>query len=247
MMRYGERTDVKPLDGRMALVTGGTRGIGAAIAERLVQDGARVKITGTSSGASHPATIEYHAIDFTDRRGVDAFAAEAASWQIDILVNNAGINAISPFAEIAVADFDRIQDVNVRTPMLLCRSVVPGMRAKRWGRIVNIASIFGLVSREQRASYSTSKFALDGLTTALAIEVAADGVLANCVSPGFIGTDLTRRVLGEAGIADVVARVPMRRLGRPEEVAALVSWLAGPENTFLTGQNIVIDGGFIRV
>lgn len=246
-MRSGEVTDVKPLDRRTALVTGGTRGIGASIAERMVRDGARVTVTGTRADASRPAGVEYHAIDFADRRAVDVFATEIASWQIDILVNNAGINAIAPFGEIDPFDFDRIQDVNVRAPMILCRSVLPGMRARRWGRVVNIASIFGVVSKEQRASYSTSKFALDGLTTALAIEVAADGVLANCVSPGFIGTDLTRRVLGDDGIADVISRVPIRRLGRPDEVAALVSWLAGPENTFLTGQNIVIDGGFTRV
>ncbi len=112
---------------------------------------------------------------------------------------------------------------------------------------MNIASVFGIVSKEQRAAYSASKFALDGLTTALAAEVASSGVLANCVSPGFIETDLTQRILGAEGLAEMRAKVPMKRLGRPEEVAALVVWLAGPDNTYISGQNIVIDGGFSRV
>jgi 3-oxoacyl-[acyl-carrier protein] reductase len=125
--------------------------------------------------------------------------------------------------------------------------LIPGMRARGWGRIVNISSIFGKVSREFRAVYSTSKFGLDGMTAALAAEVAADGILANCVAPGFIDTDLTRRILGEKGIAELVDRIPIKRLGTPEEIAALVVWLAGPENTYLSGQNIAIDGGFTRV
>src|SRR5690606_17800443 len=98
-----------------------------------------------------------------------------------------------------------------------------------------------------RGSYSASKFALDGLTTSLAIEVAQDNVLANCVAPGFIDTELTRRILGESGIKELVRQVPIRRLGNPAEIAALVYWLVSEENTFMTGQNIVIDGGFTRV
>jgi 3-oxoacyl-[acyl-carrier protein] reductase len=121
------------------------------------------------------------------------------------------------------------------------------MRQQRWGRIVNIGSIFGVVSKEFRAPYSASKFALDGMTAALAAEVASEGILANCVSPGVIDTELTRQVLSEAGIAELVTRIPIRRLGKPEEVAALVAWLVGPENTYISGQNIVIDGGFTRV
>jgi 3-oxoacyl-[acyl-carrier protein] reductase len=120
------------------------------------------------------------------------------------------------------------------------------MRERGWGRIVNIASIWSVVSRPGRGSYSASKFALDGLTAALAAEVAADGVLVNCVSPGFVDTELTRSVLGEDGVAQLVSEVPAGRLAQPDEIAALVAWLAGPENTFVSGQNIVIDGGFSR-
>lgn len=236
-------------DARLALVTGGTRGIGAAIADRLRADGARVIVTGTrdESQSEVPEGCEYRRVDFSDPVGTAAFVAEAAGLGADILVNNAGINRIAPFAEVDPADFDRILAVNTRAPFLLCRAVLGGMRARGWGRIVNVSSIFGIVSRAQRASYSSSKFALDGMTAALAAEVAPEGILANCVSPGFIDTELTRSVLGEEGIRALVATVPVGRLGRPEEVAALVAWLAGPQNTFISGQNIVIDGGFTRV
>jgi 3-oxoacyl-[acyl-carrier protein] reductase len=121
------------------------------------------------------------------------------------------------------------------------------MRKNQWGRIINISSIFGVVSKEFRAPYSMSKFGLDGMTAALAAEVAADGILANCVAPGFIDTELTRSVLGESGIAAITAGIPIGRLGQPEEIAALVAWLVSPENTYISGQNIVIDGGFSRV
>lgn len=234
------------LAGRRALVTGGSRGIGRAIAERLRDDGAAVLVTGRRAVAEGLDGFEYRAVDFADPAAAEAFAEAAREWAPDVLVNNAGINKLSPFAEIEPADFDRIQAVNVRAPMLLCRAVVGGMRERGWGRIVNVASIWGVVSRAGRGSYSASKFALDGLTAALAAEVAADGVLANCVSPGVVDTELTREVLGEEGIARLVADVPAGRLARPEEVAALVAWLAGPENTFVSAQNIVIDGGFSR-
>ena len=236
-----------PLTHRSALVTGGIRGIGGAIAVRLLADGASVTVTGTRPEGKAPPGCAYRAVDFTDPAATEAFAAEVASWGLDILVNNAGINKIGPFDQVSPDDFDRIQAVNVRAPFVLCRAVLPSMRRRRWGRIVNICSVFGKVSKELRGPYSTSKFALDGMTAALAAEVAADGVLANCVSPGFIDTELTRRVLGEAGIERLVATVPIRRLGTAEEVAAFVAWLVGPENTFISGQNIAIDGGFTRV
>ena len=235
-----------PLSGRRALVTGGTRGIGLAIATRLVADGASVIVTGTGK-TPPPAGCGLHGVDFADEHAVEAFAAEVRTWGIDILVNNAGVNRIAPFAEIRPEDFDRIHAVNVRAAFVLCQAVLPAMRKKRSGRIVNITSIFGIVGKELRGSYAASKFGLDGMTAALAAEVAADGVLANCVAPGVIDTELTRGVLGEQGLAILLSRVPMGRLGRAEEVAAFVAWLVGPENTFISGQNLAIDGGFTRV
>jgi 3-oxoacyl-[acyl-carrier protein] reductase len=226
---------------KRALVSGGTRGIGAAIAARLRADGVDVVITGTRAAEG------VRAVDFADVAATRAFADALAREDFDILVNNAGINKIGPFETLDPDDFARIQQVNVTAPFLLMRALVPGMRRQGWGRIVNVTSIFGVVSKEQRAPYSASKFALDGMTAALAAEVAADGVLANCVSPGFIDTELTRTILGEQGIANLVARVPMKRLGRAEEIANFVAWLCGEENTYISGQNLVIDGGFTRV
>ena len=121
------------------------------------------------------------------------------------------------------------------------------MTLKKWGRIVNITSVFSIVGKEFRAPYSASKFGLDGMTASLAAEVAESGVLVNSVAPGFIDTELTRKVLGEQGMQEMATKVPIRRMGNPEEVARLVLWLASNENTFVSGQNIAIDGGFSRV
>ncbi len=235
------------LTGRSALVTGGTRGIGAAISARLLADGATVTMTGRRMEAKAPEGCIYRAVDFKDRVAMERFAEEVENLDFDILVNNAGINKIGPFDKVAPADFDLIQQVNLRAPFLLCRAVLSGMRKKKWGRIVNISSIFGKISKELRGPYSASKFALDGLTVALAAEVAEEGILANCVAPGFIHTELTRTILGETGMTEIATSVPMKRLGTPEEVAAFVAWLVSPENTYLTGQNVAIDGGFTRV
>lgn len=235
------------LQDKRAVVTGGTRGIGRAIACRLLAEKAAVLVTGTQAPTRPPQGCLYSPVDFTDESATGDFARELADWGPDILVNNAGINMVAPFLSIEDDDFSRIQQVNLHAPFKLCRAVVPMMKARGWGRIVNIASIWGKISKAQRASYSASKFALDGMTAALAAEVARFGILANCISPGFINTELTRKVLGDDGIKAQVAAVPINRLGEPEEVAAFVAWLVSDENTYISGQNIAIDGGFTRV
>ena len=236
-----------PLSGRLAVVTGGTRGIGAATAECLLAQGARVIATGREPGGTPPAGAEYRAVNFSDAASTEAFATTIAGDPVDILVNNAGINRVAPLNELPVDAFDEIMTVNLRGAYLLCRAVLPGMRARGWGRILNVSSVFGVVSKEFRAPYSASKFALDGMTAGLAAEVAKDGVLANCVAPGFVETDLTRGVLGEEGMRAMAARIPMGRLAQPAEIARFIAWLAGPDNTYISGQTLVIDGGYIRV
>lgn len=231
---------------KKAVVTGATRGIGRAIAEALRTEGAYVIGTGTGEGTASICDEHFRA-DFADLEQIHACAEFVRLAAPDILINNAGINKIGPFAEIAPEDFRRIQQVNVFAPFCLCQAAIPGMKRKGWGRIVNLSSIWGKVSKEYRASYSASKFALDGMTLALAAEHSADGILANCVAPGFIDTELTRRVLGEEGMRQIVAAVPVRRLGTIEEIARFVVWLSSPDNTYVTGQNVAIDGGFARV
>jgi 3-oxoacyl-[acyl-carrier protein] reductase len=230
-----------------AVVTGATRGIGFAIAERLLRDGLEVIATGTQESANHPNGASYYSVDFMNERSTNEFITYLKHQKIDILINNAGINKIGEFANIAIDDFDRILRVNLRTPFQLCQAVIPNMKQNNWGRIVNLTSIFGNITKEYRAPYSSSKFGLDGMTAALAAEVSEEGILANSVGPGFIDTELTRSVLGDDGISELKDRIPMKRLGQVEEIASLVSWLVSDENTYMSGQNLMIDGGFSRV
>ncbi len=237
-------------------VTGASRGIGRAIAGRFLSAGARV--VGTRTQAAQAADLdidasadksgmEYYHADFSQAEEIQACADYVRTLAPDILINNAGINKIAPFLEIIPEDFQRIQQVNVFAPFRLMQAALPGMKAKGWGRIVSISSIWGKISKEFRAAYSASKFALDGMTLALAAEHSADGILANCVAPGFTDTELTRRVLSPEQLEAIVQGVPARRMALPEEIANLVYWLGSPENSYITGQNFAIDGGFSRV
>jgi NAD(P)-dependent dehydrogenase (short-subunit alcohol dehydrogenase family) len=246
-MTETDHTTEETYRGKLAVVTGITRGIGKVIAEYLVARGAKVLGTGTRPDGGELLECDYRAVDFSNLPSLLEFAKELEILKPDILINNAGINKIATFTEIDLKDFQLIQQVNLLSPFLLCRAVVPGMKSKKWGRIVNISSIFGLISKEKRASYSASKFALDGITKALAAEVASYGVLANCVSPGFIDTELTRTVLSKTELSDLTTQIPAKRLGSAEEIAEFVVWLAGPKNTYISGQNIPIDGGFSKI
>ena len=235
-----------PLLGRLAVVTGGTRGIGRAIVERLLADGAEVVAVGRTERGQGPAGSRYAAVDLEYPASVETFAARLEALAPDILINNAGINKNGPFSELTMADYQRLQQVNTAAPFRLCQAVLPGMRARGWGRILNITSIYGAISRAGRAPYSASKFALDGMSLALAAEVASQGILVNCIAPGLIDTDLSRGVLGEEGMARMVKEIPIGRFAKPEEVAAFAAWMVGPENTYICGQNFLIDGGFAR-
>ena len=238
--------------GKVAVVTGGTRGIGAAIASQLKRSGAEVIALGSSSDSVRSASeenpqIEFQSTDLSDTTATNQLLETLGTRKIDILINNAGINKINTVGEVNINDWDDIQAVNIRAPFLLCRSLAPKMAERSYGRIINIASIFGHVTRAQRAAYTTSKAALIGFTKALAVDYANQNVLVNAVGPGFIDTELTRAILPPNEREKLTNQVPMKRLGSPEEIAALVTFLVSDKNTFVTGQHIIADGGFTVV
>jgi 3-oxoacyl-[acyl-carrier protein] reductase len=239
------------------LVTGGTRGIGESIAEHFAALGGKVIATGRDKArlkelqhsSERHGEIRYYHLDFLERGSCESFVEELkrAYEHIDVLVNNAGLNKTSPIDETSAADFDDAFRVNVAGPMLLMREIGNLMKERRYGRIVNIASIFGVVARDKRVPYVTSKTALIGLTRAAAVDLAPFNILVNAVSPGFVMTDMTRKMLTEREREVLVAKVPLRRCAEPEEIARVVLFLASEHNTFITAQNIIIDGGFVSV
>lgn len=234
------------LNNKTVFITGATRGIGLSIAETFSNSGA--KVIGTGTKPVYKSNLDdYFQTDFTDLQQIMSCVDFLKKIKPDILINNAGINKNAPFLDIKPEVFLQIQQVNVFAPFLLCQAAISGMREKKWGRIVNISSIWGKISKEQRAAYSASKFALDGVTISLAAEFAKEGILANCVAPGFTDTELTKEMLGPKGIEVILKTVPIGRMAKVEEIAALVLWLSSNENQYITGQNISIDGGFTRV
>jgi 3-oxoacyl-[acyl-carrier protein] reductase len=241
-------------DQRVALITGAARGIGAAIAERLARDGACVGVADIDLAA---ATEEAERIG---REGGGAFAlrldvADPASarqavqsvlereGRLDILVNNAGIAGLAaPVAEYPIDEWRRILSIDLDGVFYCCQAALPHMLERGSGRIVNIASISGKEGNPNMSAYSSAKAGVIGLTKALAKEVATRGVLVNCVTPAVIATEILSQ-LNEAAVKYMIARIPMARTGQPEEVAALVAWLASDECTFSTGAVFDISGG----
>lgn len=223
------------------LVTGGSRGIGSAIATQFAELGAIVTITSTTNEKS---SFRKLVVDFADLKSTQDFIKKVSEENFDVLVNNAGINKVDSLENIALVDWQKIQDVNLRGPFLTAQTVANSMKKKSAGRIINISSIFGLVTREKRLAYTTSKAGLIGMTKNLALELAPYNILVNSVSPGFIDTELTRRMLNEKEIEGLINLVPIKKLGQPSDIANLVLFLASDLNQFMTGENLVIDGGY---
>ncbi|AXX16222.1 MULTISPECIES: SDR family NAD(P)-dependent oxidoreductase [Leptospira] len=233
------------------IVTGGTRGIGKQIASDFLELGGNVIVTGTSSELSenlkHP-NLNYQSVDFQSKESLNDFIKYIESIEkIEVCVNNAGINRINFLENTLDRDWDDMQSVNVRAPFFITRAVSKRMKENKYGRIVNIASIFGSVSREKRSIYTMTKYAIRGLTVSASNELAKYNILINTVSPGFVITDLTKRNLSELEIKHLEEQIPMRRLAKPEEIAKVVLFLSSDYNTYITGQNIIVDGGFLNV
>jgi len=240
------------LTGKVALVTGGTRGIGRAIAQTLRGAGARVAITGRDAGRARAAAAELgdgvagFGCELADPAQIEAAvaAAEAALGPIDILVNNAGLTRDQIVLRMSESDWDTVLDANLKGAFLAIRAVLKGMMKRKAGRIVNVTSIVGLTGNKGQANYAASKAGLIGLTKSVAKEYASRNILVNCVAPGFVETDMTGGLPVEAR-ASLLQQIALGRLGRPEDVAGAVLFLASDMAAYITGQVLVVDGGMV--
>ncbi len=240
------------LTGKVALVTGSTRGIGRSIAEALAAAGARVAVCGRDQAraAEVAAAISPDArgfgADVGDVASVQQLVAdvEAAFGQLDILVNNAGLTRDNLMLRIKDDDWDAVIDANLRGAFVAIRAATRGMMKRRYGRIINIASVVGLTGNKGQVNYAASKAGLIGLTKSVAKELASRNILANVVAPGFIETDMTAAMTPEARTA-TQAQIPLDRLGSPADVAGAVVFLASDAASYMTGQVLVVDGGMV--
>lgn len=242
------------LSGKTALVTGATGGIGGAIARALHAQGATVGISGTKRekldalAGELGTRVNVLPCDLADRAAVGKLVgeADAALGRVDILVNNAGVTKDNLFMLLKDDDWDRILAINLTSAFTLCRAAVRGMIKRRTGRIINIASVSGIIGNPGQANYSASKAGMIGMTKSLAREVAPRGVTANCIAPGFISTPMTD-ALNEKQLAAVSEHIPAGRFGMPAEIAAAAVYLASEEAAYMTGQTLHINGGLAMI
>lgn len=243
----------RELDGEIALVTGGSRGIGYAIAHALAEGGARVAIVARNAEGAAAAAA---ALPGTGHRGLgcdvaDGQAVQAAIAQIademgavTVLVNNAGITRDNLLLRMKGDDWDAVMDVNLKGAFHTVKAVVKGMMKRRGGVIINITSVVGLMGNAGQANYAASKAGLVGFTKSVARELASRGIRCNAVAPGYIRTDMTAE-LGDAQTEALQASIPLQRLGEVEDVSAVVRFLAGPGARYITGQVLAVDGGMV--
>jgi len=239
------------------LITGGSRGIGKQIADDLCSLGATVLITGTNpseiealneAAAKTGQSKKFLTLDLLHTDSINQFLNEIKEYdRIDCLINNAGINRLNPIQNAMVPDWEDMMKVNLTSPFLLLNAVSPIMIQNNFGRIVNIASIFGVISKEKRAVYSATKFGIHGLTVGCSNDLARYNILVNTVSPGFVLTDLTRKNLTTSEIEELSKQIPIKRMAETRDISSVVIFLLSDLNQYVTGQNIIVDGGFTNV
>jgi 3-oxoacyl-[acyl-carrier protein] reductase len=240
------------LTGKVAFVTGSTRGIGLAIARALHAAGAKVAIVGRDAERAKVVATELGeraagvGCDVAVAEQVEAAlaAAEAALGPVDVLVNNAGLTRDNLLLRLTEADWDVVLDANLKGAFHTTRAAIKGMMKRRSGRIINVTSVVGLSGNKGQANYAASKAGLVGFTKSVAKEYAGRGILANCIAPGYIETDMTSG-LPEAAKATLLEGIALGRLGRPEDVAGAALFLASDLAAYITGQVLVVDGGLV--
>jgi len=241
------------LKGRVAVVTGGSRGIGRGIAEALAQDGATVAIVARGAEGARDAAAalpgEGHAgfaCDVADSEAVGetVSAIEDALGPIAILVNNAGVTRDNILLRLKDEDWDQVMDVNLKGAFNFTRAVTRGMMKRREGSILNVSSVVGLMGNAGQANYAASKAGLHGLTKSVARELASRGVRCNAIAPGYIRTDMTAE-LSEDQTSALADQIPLGRLGEVDDIAGVVRFLVGPEARYITGQVLAVDGGMV--
>lgn len=238
------------LDGKRALITGASGGIGAAIARALHAQGAEVILSGTRRPALEALAAELGGrarvipADLSEAAASDALIAEATEGgaALDILVNNAGLTRDALALRLKDEDWEKVLAVDLTAPFRLSRAALKTMIRRRWGRIINIASIVGVTGNPGQANYAAAKAGLIGMTKSLAQEVAARGITVNAIAPGYIDTDMVHAV-PEDVLQKIIARIPVGRLGKPEEIAEAVVFLASEKASFITGATLTINGG----
>jgi len=245
------------LTGRVALVTGGGRGIGRAVALRLARDGAALAVSDVDEATGESVAAELRALGHQARfYRANVGAADEVAQMVErilteqgglhILVNNAGITRDSLLLRMSEEDWDRVLTINLKGAFLCTRAALRPMLRQRWGRIVNIASVVGLVGNAGQANYAASKAGIVGLTKATAKEVASRAVTANAIAPGFIDTTMTK-ALKEEVKQEVLKQIPLGSFGQPEDVASAVAFLASEEAGYITGHVLCVDGGLTMV
>ncbi len=216
---------------KRVLITGGSRGIGRALAEKYKKEGYEVAV---------PSREE---LDLSDPKAADRYVKRHEGESFHVLINNAGCNLIHPFERIKDDEINQMMQINLLSPIRLIRGFLPAMKKLEFGRIVNIGSIWGVISKPGRGVYSATKHGLQGVTNTLALEAAPFHILVNTVCPGQTMTELTLKNNSPEEIGRMESEIPLGRLARPEEIADVVYFLGSEQNTYITGQQIIVDGG----